>query len=118
WTSRCRSRVSRFIWFTTPTTERLRPERGATSLRPRLRRAWPSRRGGPGPASTEKRRHGRMTRASRKYRERLSHIDPESGKIRMVDVSAKPETAREAVARGHIAIAAGALRQIRAGALK
>jgi len=59
-----------------------------------------------------------MTRASRKYRERLSHIDPESGKIRMVDVGAKPETAREAVARGHIAIAAGALRQIRAGALK
>ncbi|PYR77847.1 MAG: cyclic pyranopterin monophosphate synthase MoaC [Acidobacteria bacterium] len=59
-----------------------------------------------------------MTRASRKYRARLSHIDPESGKIRMVDVSAKPETAREAVARGHIAIAAGALRQIRAGALK
>ena len=51
-------------------------------------------------------------------RHRLSHIDPESGKIRMVDVSAKPETAREAVARGHIAIAAGALRQIRAGALK
>ncbi len=36
----------------------------------------------------------------------------------MVDVSAKPVTAREAVARGRITMSAGAVRQIRAGALK
>jgi cyclic pyranopterin phosphate synthase len=33
----------------------------------------------------------------------------------MVDVGAKPATAREAVARGHIRISAEALRQIRSG---
>jgi cyclic pyranopterin phosphate synthase len=48
---------------------------------------------------------------------RLSHVDP-SGRIRMVDVGAKPVTAREAVARGHIRISAEARRQIRAGGLK
>jgi cyclic pyranopterin phosphate synthase len=48
---------------------------------------------------------------------RLSHVDP-SGRIRMVDVGAKPGTAREAVARGHIRISAEARRQIRAGGLK
>jgi cyclic pyranopterin phosphate synthase len=48
---------------------------------------------------------------------RLSHVD-ESGRIRMVDVAAKPVTAREAVARGHITISAEALRQIRAGRMK
>ena len=31
----------------------------------------------------------------------LSHVDA-GGRIRMVDVSGKPVTAREAVARGHI----------------
>ena len=36
----------------------------------------------------------------------------------MVDVGAKPVTAREAVARGHITISAEALRQIRAGQMK
>jgi cyclic pyranopterin phosphate synthase len=48
----------------------------------------------------------------------LTHIDPESGKIRMVDVTAKAATRREAVARGHIAIGAKARRAIRAGGLK
>ena len=48
---------------------------------------------------------------------RLSHVDA-SGRIRMVDVGGKPVTAREAVARGHIRISAGARRQIRAGGLK
>ena len=48
---------------------------------------------------------------------RLSHVDA-AGRIRMVDVSGKAVTAREAVARGHIAMSAGALRQIRAGGMK
>lgn len=45
---------------------------------------------------------------------RLSHVDAE-GRIRMVDVTKKATTAREAVARGHIAIAPAALALIRAG---
>ena len=45
---------------------------------------------------------------------KLSHVD-ERGRIRMVDVGAKPATAREAVARGHIRISAEALRQVRSG---
>jgi cyclic pyranopterin phosphate synthase len=48
---------------------------------------------------------------------RLSHVDA-TGRIRMVDVGAKPVTAREAIARGHISISAAARRQIRAGGLK
>ena len=48
---------------------------------------------------------------------RLSHVDA-AGRIRMVDVGAKPVTAREAVARGHIRIADEARRQIRAGQMK
>jgi cyclic pyranopterin phosphate synthase len=36
----------------------------------------------------------------------------------MVDVSAKPATAREAVARGHIRLSAEALRQVRSGTNK
>ena len=38
-----------------------------------------------------------------------------SGRVRMVDVGQKPVTAREAVARGAITIAPGALRRVRAG---
>jgi cyclic pyranopterin phosphate synthase len=49
---------------------------------------------------------------------RLSHVDPQSGEARMVDVSAKPETTREAVARGRILISSEAMRLVRAGALK
>jgi cyclic pyranopterin phosphate synthase len=48
---------------------------------------------------------------------RLSHVD-ETGRIRMVDVGHKAATAREAVARGHIALSAEARRQIRAGGMK
>ena len=44
----------------------------------------------------------------------MSHVDA-SGRVRMVDVSAKPSTAREAVARGHISIAPEALDLIRTG---
>jgi cyclic pyranopterin phosphate synthase len=47
----------------------------------------------------------------------LSHVDAE-GRIRMVDVSAKAVTAREAVAVGRIRMSAAALRQVRAGTLK
>ena len=47
----------------------------------------------------------------------LSHVD-EAGRVRMVDVSAKAVTLREAVARGRIRMSASALRQIRAGNVK
>jgi len=47
----------------------------------------------------------------------LSHVD-EAGRVRMVDVSAKAVTPREAVARGRIRMSASALRQIRAGNVK
>jgi len=45
---------------------------------------------------------------------RLSHVD-EAGRVRMVDVSAKAVTAREAVARGHITVSAEALALVREG---
>jgi cyclic pyranopterin phosphate synthase len=47
----------------------------------------------------------------------LSHVD-ETGRIRMVDVGDKPETSREAVARGRITVGQAALRAIRAGKMK
>ena len=50
-------------------------------------------------------------------KKRLSHVDPR-GRVRMVDVGDKPETAREAVARGRIRVGAVALRAIRAGKVK
>ena len=49
-------------------------------------------------------------------RRRLSHLD-RRGAARMVDVSPKPVTAREAVARGRIRIAPAAMRLARAGRL-
>src|SRR5262245_3984371 len=45
-------------------------------------------------------------------RQALSHVDPR-GRVRMVDVSAKPETAREAVAEGVVTMSAAARRAIR-----
>jgi cyclic pyranopterin phosphate synthase len=48
---------------------------------------------------------------------RLSHVDRE-GRVRMVDVSDKRATAREAVARGRITMSREAVRQVRAGNLK
>jgi cyclic pyranopterin phosphate synthase len=48
---------------------------------------------------------------------RLTHVGAD-GRIKMVDVGAKPATAREAVARGHITVSAGALAMIRAGTMK
>ena len=47
----------------------------------------------------------------------LSHVDHE-GAARMVDVSAKPVSAREAVARGRITIAPAAMRLVRVGHVK
>ena len=47
---------------------------------------------------------------------KLSHVDAK-GRIRMVDVGAKPVTDREAVARGTIAMSAAARTQIRSGAV-
>jgi cyclic pyranopterin phosphate synthase len=48
---------------------------------------------------------------------RLSHLDAR-GAARMVDVSAKPVTSREAVARGFIRVSATALRLARSGRLR
>jgi len=44
----------------------------------------------------------------------LSHVDAD-GRVRMVDVSGKPDTAREAVARGFVRLAAPTIRLIRSG---
>jgi cyclic pyranopterin monophosphate synthase len=67
----------------------------------------PARRG------AEKRRAA--PRASRRG-PRLSHVGP-GGVVRMVDVSEKPVTAREAVARGRITMSREAVRQIRSARL-
>ena len=48
---------------------------------------------------------------------KLSHLD-ETGRARMVDVSAKPDTERVAVARGEILMKRETLELIRAGAIK
>jgi cyclic pyranopterin monophosphate synthase len=50
-------------------------------------------------------------------RSKLTHVDAR-GRVAMVDVSGKPATVREAIARGRITMSAGALRQVRAGTLK
>jgi cyclic pyranopterin monophosphate synthase len=47
----------------------------------------------------------------------LSHVDP-AGRLRMVDVGAKPVTAREAVAEGHIRVNAATRRLVSAGQVK
>ena len=56
-------------------------------------------------------------RRTKTRRPRLSHVGP-GGEVRMVDVSEKTATAREAVARGRITMSRTALRLVRAGALK
>ena len=50
-------------------------------------------------------------------RKRLTHVD-DAGRVAMVDVGDKPVTAREAVARGEIAMSAEAQRLIRRGEVK
>ena len=63
-------------------------------------------------------RRARSTRgADARETPRLSHVDA-NGAVRMVDVTAKPVTAREALARGRITMSREALRQIRAGNVK
>lgn len=52
-----------------------------------------------------------------KHTQRLTHVDAE-GRVTMVDVSDKPVTHREAVARGTIAMSAEARAQIRGGSVK
>jgi cyclic pyranopterin monophosphate synthase len=47
----------------------------------------------------------------------LTHVAPD-GTLRMVDVSAKPPTMREAVARGTIAVSLAARRLVAAGSVK
>jgi len=54
---------------------------------------------------------------SKRQRLELSHVDAR-GRVQMVDVGAKPTTAREAIARGTITMSAEALRQIRRGTVK
>jgi len=58
-----------------------------------------------------------MATKSAPRRPSLSHVDA-TGTVRMVDVSAKEVTAREAIAGGGITMSREALRQIRAGAIK
>lgn len=59
-----------------------------------------------------------MARAGQKTpTSRLSHVGAR-GEIRMVDVSEKAITSREAVARGRITMSREAVRQIRSGAVK
>ena len=56
-------------------------------------------------------------KSSRRRAPRLSHVDAR-GQVRMVDVSAKAETEREAVAEAVVRMGAAALRAIRAKAVK
>jgi cyclic pyranopterin phosphate synthase len=58
-----------------------------------------------------------MARPRRPAARRLSHLDA-AGAARMVDVSEKPVTSREAVARGRIRISAAAMRLVRSGGLR
>ena len=58
-----------------------------------------------------------MSNTRRRRTAALSHVDAR-GRVKMVDVGDKPVTAREAIARGSIAMSADARRQIRAGAVK
>lgn len=59
----------------------------------------------------------RKTGAGPRRRRRLSHLGSD-GAARMVDVSAKPVTVREAIARGRIRISPAAMRLARAGRLE
>src|SRR5881394_360717 len=52
-----------------------------------------------------------------KTRNKLSHVDAR-GRVRMVDVGAKPITEREAIARGSIRMSTAALKIVRSGKVK
>jgi cyclic pyranopterin monophosphate synthase len=90
-------------------SKRLRLARGAGGKRGVAAPPSASERGW-GPASIKKGRAGRAGRA-------LTHVDAR-GRVKMVDVGDKPVTAREAIARGSIAMSREARRLVRAGALK
>ena len=68
--------------------------------------------GGPGRAGGPKRIAPALARLVR-----LSHVDAR-GRVKMVDVSGKPVTDREAVARGSIAMSRAACALVRRGAVK
>src|SRR5262245_5312497 len=76
-------------------------------------KAMRGRAGRPGRAD----RAGRTGSTGRNGRLSLSHVD-RRGRVTMVDVGDKPETRREAIARGSIAMSREALRLIRSGAVK
>jgi cyclic pyranopterin phosphate synthase len=57
------------------------------------------------------------SRGRRPGRARLSHVGP-SGEARMVDVSAKPETARRATARGTIRMSPATLEAVRGNQIR
>ncbi len=84
----------------------MRTKKAQTRLRPERPQRAGLRRG-------KEARPPALTRP-RRANEALSHVD-EAGRVRMVDVSAKPDTVREAVARGRITIGRKALALIRAG---
>jgi cyclic pyranopterin phosphate synthase len=58
-----------------------------------------------------------MKRSKRPAKAQLSHVDAR-GRVRMVDVGAKPETTREAVVEGEVRMNAAARRAIRTRAVK
>ena len=58
-----------------------------------------------------------MAKRSRLEGRALTHVDAR-GRVKMVDVGAKPVTTREAIARGSIAMSAAARRLIRSGRVK
>jgi len=73
--------------------------------------------GGSGRPGRFPNRPTRPTRPISPASTRLSHVDAR-GRVKMVDVGAKPVTNREAVARGSITMSREALRLIRRGAVK
>ena len=82
-----------------PSRGHAKPRRGVSVS---SRRGW-------GPAASKKKTAHRQ--------HALSHIDAD-GRVKMVDVGAKPVTDREAVARGSITMSRDARRLVRRGAVK
>jgi len=66
------------------------------------------------PSATRSRKRRGARGATRSAAPGLSHIDPR-GLVRMVDVSGKPDSTREAVARGFVHLAPATIRLIRSG---
>jgi cyclic pyranopterin monophosphate synthase len=83
----------------------------------RLARGNGGKRGGAAPPSTSERGWGPVSIKKSGPRRALTHVDAR-GRVKMVDVGDKPVTAREAIARGSIAMSREARRLVRAGTLK